>query len=267
MGVVNVTPDSFVAQVRTPDVAAAVARCHQLAEQGASVVDIGGASTRPAAEPVATDVELARVVPVIETFAAQRSQPIVISIDTRNADVARAAVAAGATMINDMGSSLHGVAGELGVSYVAAHMQGEPQTMQDHPVYGDVVADVTSVVVAAAERAKEAGAASVFIDPGIGFGKRDPHNLELLAGIDQFVESDFGVVVGVSRKAMMGRLHAASDANIELTTATATPVDDRFEASLAVATWCAALGVAVVRVHDVAETVQAMKVVVAGNTV
>lgn len=266
MGVVNVTPDSFVPDVRTPDLTSALARCHQLVADGASVIDIGGESTRPGAEPVATDAELARVIPLIETFAAERQLPVMLSIDTRDPEVARQAVGAGATMINDMGSTLHDLAGELGVQYVAAHMQGDPRTMQAQPTYDDVVAEVRTEVLGTARRAKAAGAPKVWIDPGIGFGKRDAHNLALLAGIDQFVGTEFGVLVGVSRKGMMGRIHAASDHGIELGEATATPTDDRLEASLAVATWCAALGVDMVRVHDVAQTVQALKVVVAGNS-
>lgn len=267
MGVVNVTPDSFVAELRTPELDAAVERCGQLVDEGAAILDIGGESTRPGADTVPLDEELARVVPVVAAAAAQFPN-VVISVDTRAEEVARQAIAAGATLLNDMSSSLHQVAGELGVAYVAAHMQGEPKTMQDAPSYIDVVDEVLNKVVAGAEAAAAAGSPEVWIDPGIGFGKTDPHNLALLAGIDRFVASDVPVLVGVSRKGMTGRLHAASDAGVALADASApTPTADRLEASVALGYWCALMGVDIIRVHDVAPTVQGMKVVEARTTV
>lgn len=260
MGVVNVTPDSFVGEVRTPGYDEAVVRCRQLLDEGADILDIGGESTRPGATPITVDQELARVIPVIETIAAELPDGVRISIDTRNEAVARDAVAAGAAMINDMSASLGNVAGELGVDFVAAHMQGTPATMQEHPDYGDVVDEVLSEMIAAATAAKAAGARQVWIDPGIGFGKTQPHNLALLGHIDRFVASGFPVLIGVSRKGLIGRLHGASDAGAEFDTVAPVPTDDRLEASLAIAVWCALLGVDIVRVHDVAQTVQAMKV-------
>jgi dihydropteroate synthase len=192
---------------------------------------------------------------------------VALSIDTRHETVARAAVAAGASIINDVGGSLARVAGELGVGYVAGHMQGDPQSMQRNPHYGDVVGDVCESVVATAQRAAAAGASPVWIDPGIGFGKTLEHNLELLAHIDRFVATGFPVLLGVSRKGFIGRIHAASDTGLPLDKVAPTATDDRLEGSLALAVWAAALGVDVVRVHDVSATVQAFQVVAAGITV
>ena len=267
MGVVNVTPDSFVGEVRTPSFDDAVARCRSLVTEGADILDIGGESTRPGATPIGVDEELRRVVPVIETIAPELPDGVRISIDTRHEAVARAAVAAGAAMINDMSASLGAVAGDLGVEFVAAHMQGTPDTMQDDPTYGDVVQDVLEAMVAAATEARDAGASRVWIDPGIGFGKTQAHNLALLANIDRFVASGFPVLIGVSRKGLIGRIHAASDAGADFDTVPPVPTDDRLEGSLAIAAWCALSGVDIVRVHDVEATVQAMKVAVAGRSV
>lgn len=267
MGVVNVTPDSFVGEVRTPGFDDAVARCRQLIVEGADILDIGGESTRPGATPITIDEELGRVIPVIDAIAADLPDHVRISIDTRHEAVARAAVAAGASMINDMSASLGLVAAELGAGFVAAHMQGTPDTMQDDPRYRDVVGEVLESMISAATEAREAGAAQVWIDPGIGFGKTQSHNLALLANIDRFVSSGFPVLIGVSRKGMIGRLHAASDTGEPFDEVTPTPTDDRLEGSLAIAAWCALLGVDIVRVHDVEATVQAMKVVAARPTV
>ena len=268
MGVVNVTPDSFDESVRTPSADAAVERCVQLIEEGAHILDIGGESTRPGADDIAADEQLARVLPVIEAVAPNLRPDVAISVDTRDEAVARAAVAAGASIINDMSASLGPVAGELGVGYVAAHMPGTPKTMQDDPQYDDVVGDVLGVVLEAARQAAAAGASRVWIDPGLGFGKTIDHNLDLIAHIDRFVGHGFGVLAGISRKATIGRLHAASDAAKPLGSEPPilpTPTDDRLEGSIAVAAWCALLGVEVVRVHDVSDTIQAMQVVAARN--
>ncbi|MEM7093437.1 MAG: dihydropteroate synthase [Actinomycetota bacterium] len=263
MGVVNVTPDSFVGEVRTPGRDEAVARCHALIEEGANILDVGGESTRPGATPIPIDEELRRVLPVIEAVMAELPAHVQMSIDTRHEAVARAAVGAGATIINDMSASLGLVAGELGVGFVAAHMQGTPDSMQDDPTYASVVDDVLSEMVRSAEAARQAGAHPVWIDPGIGFGKTHAHNLEILANIDRFAATDFPVLIGVSRKGMIGHLHAASDAGVALGDVPPTPTDDRLEASIALAVWCALSGVEIVRVHDVAETVQAMQVAAA----
>ena len=265
MGVVNVTPDSFVGQVRTPTVAGAVARCMRLVQEGATILDIGGESTRPGSTSIPLEQELERVMPVIEALVPLLDASVQISIDTQKEVVARAAVAAGAHIINDMSSSLGAVAGELGVGYVAAHMLASPATMQRDPSYRDVLAEVLDEVTATGHEARARGATKVWIDPGIGFGKTIEHNLSLLAHVDRFVASGFDVLVGVSRKGFIGRLHTASDAGIDLADAAPTSTEDRLEASVALAAWSAALGVDVVRVHDVAATVRALGAVSSGR--
>ncbi len=254
MGVLNVTPDSFSDGGRFLDPDAAIAHARRLIAEGADVVDVGGESTRPGAEPVSESEERRRVLPVIEAIAAEAR----VSIDTRKAGVARAAVEAGATLINDVSASLHLVAADCGVGWVAMHMQGEPATMQAEPRYGDVVAEVRTFLVERAEQAIAAGVEEVWIDPGIGFGKTAAHNLQLLARLDELVSTGFPVVVGTSRKRFLGALLAASDG-----ADAPVPTDDRLEGSLATATWAMAEGARMVRVHDVLATVQAAKVLAA----
>jgi dihydropteroate synthase len=262
MGILNVTPDSFSDGGRFLDHVAALEHGRQLIDEGASIVDVGGESTRPGAVPVGVDEELARVLPVVAGLA----DDVRVSIDTRHETVARAAVASGASMVNDVSAGLGGVAAELGVGWVAMHMLGDPRTMQDEPRYDDVVAEVRDFLVGRAERAADLGVSEVWIDPGIGFGKDTAHNLELLARIDELVATGWPVVVGVSRKRFLGVLTAASDAghgsvphhdgNVR-----ATPVDDRREGSVAVAAWAYSRGVGMVRAHDVRATVRAARVV------
>lgn len=258
MGVVNVTPDSFVGEVRTPSVDAAVARALRLAAEGAAIIDIGGESTRPGSTSVDLDVELDRVMPVIEALIPRLDAHVLVSIDTQKEVVARAAVAGGAHIINDMSSSLGAVAGELGCGYVAAHMLGTPETMQHDPTYDDVIVEILTEVIGAGRSAADAGASPVWIDPGIGFGKTLAHNLDVLARIDRFVGTGLPVLVGVSRKGFIGRLHTASDDDVAVADAVPTPTEDRVEASVALAAWAVAYGVDVVRVHDVAQTVAAL---------
>jgi len=258
MGVVNVTPDSFVGEVRTPTVDGAIERCMQLVREGATILDIGGESTRPGSTSIELDEELRRVMPVLETLIPLLGPDVQVSIDTLKEEVACAAVAAGAHIINDMGSTLGHVAGELGVGYVAAHMLETPETMQDDPSYDDVVNEIMTEVLAVGRAAAAAGASTVWVDPGIGFGKTIEHNLSLLAHIDEFVAQGLPVLVGVSRKGFIGRLHTASDTGVPLDQATATGTEDRLEASVAMAAWSAALGVDVVRVHDVRATANAL---------
>ena len=269
MGVLNVTPDSFSDGGRYLDLGDAVARVVRMVDEGASVIDVGGESTRPGAEPVDPDEERRRVLPVIEAvspIAAERG--VRISIDTRNEATARAAVAAGATLVNDISASLWHVAADTGVGWVAMHMLGDPRTMQERPAYDDVVDDVRSFLVQRARTAVDAGVSEVWIDPGIGFGKTLEHNLQLLARIDELVAEGFPVLVATSRKRFTGILSARSDngqgprihaGRTPSTRADDGPVgvDDRLEASLATATWCMACGVEMIRSHDVAETVQA----------
>ena len=252
MGVVNVTPDSFSDGGRYLDHEAAVAHGRALVAAGADVVDVGGESTRPGAAPVPVADELARVLPVVEALG-----PLVrVSIDTRKAEVAVAAVAAGATLVNDVSATLHEVAAEAGVGWVAMHMQGDPRTMQRDPRYADVVDEVRSFLVARAEAAVGAGVEEVWIDPGIGFGKTVPHNLELLARLDELVATGFPVLLGTSRKRFLGALLAEAD-GVDGPVAT----DDRIEGSLATAIWGYAAGARMVRAHDVAATVAAAEAV------
>jgi len=253
MGVLNVTPDSFSDGGRFTGPDDAVAQGHALVADGADWVDVGGESTRPGAEPVDEAEELRRVLPVVEALAAAG---IRVSIDTRKAAVARAAVGAGATLLNDVGAQLGDVAAELGVAWAAMHAQGDPATMQLSPSYADVVAEVRDELVERATRAQAAGVPEVWIDPGIGFGKTAAHNLALLAHLDELVATGFPVLVGSSRKAFLGQLLGASDG-------ATGPVgtDDRLEGSLATATWAMACGVAMVRVHDVRAARHAASVV------
>ena len=242
MGVLNVTPDSFSDGGRWFDPSAAIARGLELAAEGADVVDVGGESTRPGAQPVDPAEERRRVVPVVEALASS----VRVSVDTRKREVAEAAVAAGATLVNDVSASLEEVAAAAGVGWVAMHMQGEPRTMQQAPAYDDVVAEVRTFLVERAERARTAGVDEVWVDPGIGFGKTAEHNLVLLRHLGALVATGIPVMVGASRKSFLGRL-------------TGTEVDDRVEASLAAAVWALSQGVGMVRVHDVRPTAQAVR--------
>jgi dihydropteroate synthase len=214
-------------------------------DQGAHIIDVGGESTRPGAEPVDPEEELRRVVPVVRALAPHGR----VSIDTRNADVAEAAVSFGATIINDVSASLAEVAGFMGVGYVAMHMQGDPRTMQDAPAYDDVVGEVHAFLAQRAAEARDLGASEVWVDPGIGFGKTIEHNLALLAALPELVAAGTPVLIGASRKGFLGALTGGAG------------TDDRLEASVAVATWAFAHGVQVVRAHDVEPTVHAARIV------
>lgn len=250
MGVVNVTPDSFSDGGRFLDHTAAIAHARGLVVQGAAWVDIGGESTRPRAEVVPVDEELRRVLPVVEALAADG---VAVSIDTRKAEVARAAVAAGARMVNDVSASLAAVAAEAGAAFVAMHMLGDPRTMQESPGYDDVVDDVTRFLVERADAARSAGVDDVWIDPGIGFGKTLEHNLDLLANLDVLVATGYPVLVGTSRKSMLATLAARADP-----AGLAPPPADRVEGSVATAAWAVLRGASMVRAHDVAVTVRAV---------
>ncbi len=254
MGVVNVTPDSFSDGGQFLSVQAAVDQGLRLLEQGADMLDIGGESTRPGAEPLSAQAEMDRVLPVIEALRQSTTCPI--SIDTLKAEVARAAMRAGATIWNDV-TALRGsedaasVAAELGVPVVLMHMQGEPGTMQVAPHYENVVAEVCAFLSERADAAMAAGVAreAISLDPGIGFGKNLTHNLTLLAHLDQIMALGFPVLLGVSRKRFVQALDP-----------TATEPTDRLGGSLAAALAGARAGVDVIRVHDVRQTVQALKV-------
>ena len=253
MGVINATPDSFSDGGRFADAAAAITHGRSLLAEGADWLDVGGESTRPGATPVAEAEELRRVVPVIEALAADGAR---VSVDTRKAAVARAAVGAGATLLNDVGARLGEVAAELGIAWAAMHVQGNPATMQDDPRYRDVVAEVLDALVERGAAARAAGVRQVWIDPGIGFGKTLEHNLALLAHLDAFVASGFPVLVGTSRKGFLGQLIGASDG-----AEGPAPVDGRLEGSVTTATWAMTCGAAMVRAHDVAATIAAAEIV------
>ncbi len=254
MGVLNVTPDSFSDGGRFLDPEAALAWGRTLAAEGADVVDVGGESSRPGARPVPAREELRRVLPVIEALGPE----VRVSIDTVKPSVARAAVAAGATLVNDVSGRLWPVAAELGVAWVGVHIQGTPADMQRDPRYEDVVAEVHGALLALLEAAQRAGVPEIWVDPGIGFGKTAAHNLTLLAHLGELVDAvaaagGHGVLVGTSRKRFLGRFGAPPGAELE--------VAKREEASLATATWVLAQGAAMVRVHDVTATVQAARLV------
>lgn len=274
MGVLNVTPDSFSDGGRHDDTEAAIAHGRRIAAAGADLIDVGGESTRPGAAPVSEHEELRRVIPVIEALADE----IEVSVDTVKPAVAVAAIAAGATIVNDVSAELEHVAGDHGVGWIAMHRQGQVATMQDAPTYEDVVRQVLDHLVERADTARTAGVERLWIDPGIGFGKTLRHNLELLAHLDAFVATGLPVAIGTSRKSSLGALLAASDARGAYRPDGLGPVfadvladadpssistDDRLEGSLTTATWAFARGADLVRVHDVAPTVQALRVVTA----
>lgn len=245
MGVLNVTPDSFSDGGRWTDPEVAIDRGLTMVAEGADVIDVGGESTRPGSEPVDDAEQRRRVLPVISALAPH----VRVSIDTRSVAVAEAAVEVGATLINDVSASLWPVVAASGpqAGWVAMHMRGEPSTMQVDPYYDDVVAEVRTFLVERAGAARAGGVTEVWIDPGIGFGKSLEHNLALLAQVDELVATGLPVLVGASRKGFLGALLDGA------------PSDDRLEGSVAVAVWAASRGVGMVRVHDVAATVDALR--------
>lgn len=256
MGVLNVTPDSFSDGGRWFDHDAAVAHGLQLIAQGADIVDVGGESTRPGAAPVDEAEERRRVVPVVRALAPK----IRVSVDTRKPGVAAAAVEGGATLINDVSGSIWPVAAAAGVGWIAMHMRGDPRTMQAAPAYHDVVTEVLDYLVRRAEQAAAAGVDEIWIDPGIGFGKTVAHNLSLLRHLPELVATGWPVVIGTSRKSFLGRLAVAAGPGPG-PGQEPLPVEDRLEGSLASAVWAVTQGAAMVRAHDVAPTVQAMRVI------
>jgi len=255
MGIVNVTPDSFFDGGRHATPAAAVSHALQLLAEGATVVDVGGESTRPGATPVPPEVERERVLPVVEGILAERPDALV-SIDTRRASVAAAALAAGACLVNDVSAgadpAMLGVVAGAGAGIVLMHMRGEPATMQRDTHYVDVVAEVHAFLAARATAAEAAGVARerIFLDPGIGFGKDVGGNLRLLRALEDLAALGYPVVVGASRKSFIGALTGAA-------------AGERLPGSLAALVRAAAIPRAMVRVHDVAATVQFLEVLAA----
>jgi dihydropteroate synthase len=253
MGILNVTPDSFFDGGEWYETDRAIARGHQMIAEGADIVDVGGESTRPGAEPVAEGEELRRVLPVVEALSAH----VRVSVDTTKANVANAAVARGASLVNDVSAQLWAVAAEHGVGWVAMHSQGTPAVMQRNPHYGNVVDEVSSYLLERAEAARAAGVAEVWIYPGIGFGKNVQHNVALLGAVDGLADLGYPVLIGTSRKSFLGVISPLPDGS-------PAPIDDRGPASLATATWALQGGASMIRVHDVAASVQAAVLVGTG---
>jgi dihydropteroate synthase len=251
MGIVNVTPDSFSGDGVHLDEEAAVRKGNSMFEAGAEFVDIGGESTRPYAEPVPEEEELSRVVGVVSRLSA--SYPGKISIDTMKPTVADAALRAGATIVNDVSglrnSEMRAVVAERGASVVIMHMLGEPRTMQDSPVYDDVVVDVVVYLQKMIDTAENDGIdpRRILVDPGIGFGKTVEHNIEILSRLGEMKSLGKPIVVGASRKSFIGSI-------------TGKPVEDRLGGSIAAAVVAAFNGADIVRAHDVPETIQALDV-------
>ena len=252
MGVVNVTPDSFSDGGRFLQPESALGHALELLAQGADILDIGGESSRPGAEPVSEAEELRRVMPVVEALVGRVRVPL--SIDTVKPAVARAALGAGASFVNDVAANradpeMWGVVAEAGAGYVCMHSQGAPQTMQLHPTYADVVREVADFFDERLERLNTAGVgpAQTVLDPGFGFGKTVAHNLQLLAGLATLARAHRPLLIGVSRKSFIGTVAGAD-------------VAQRLAGSLACAGWVVAAGAQIIRTHDVAETVQAVRV-------
>lgn len=252
MGILNVTPDSFSDGGQFLDIEKAVAHGVQMARQGATIIDIGPESTRPGSESVSVDEQIARAVPVIKKLSQQVNIPI--SIDTRISAVAEAAIEAGASMINDITAladdAMARLAVQAQVPVVLMHMQGTPQTMQADPQYDDVVTEVRDYLMGRARAAENAGVSKerIILDPGIGFGKTTEHNLLLLKHLDRLCETGYRVLVGASRKRFIGQL-----------TGKENPVD-RIFGTAATTAIAVAKGASIIRVHDVAETVDVAKV-------
>ena len=250
MGILNVTPDSFSDGGHFLDATQAIARGVKLRDEGADLVDVGGESTRPRAEPVALDEELRRVIPVIEALV---KEAVALSIDTMKPDVMRAAIDAGCAVVNDVNGfrsdgAIEAVArGKVGV--IAMHMQGTPGTMQETPRYDDVVAEVTRFLLDRARALEEGGVerAKIVLDPGFGFGKTVEHNKALFRALPQIAAHGYPILAGVSRKKMIGDF-------------TGRPAGERASGSVAAALLAVQNGASLVRVHDVKETVDAINV-------
>ena len=251
MGVLNATPDSFSDGGLWSERGQALRHALEMVEAGADIIDVGGESTRPGAEPVSLQQELDRVIPLVEAIAAESD--VAISVDTSKPEVMEAAVAAGAGLLNDVfalrAEGALETAARLGVPVCVMHMQGRPRDMQREPRYDDVVGEVEAFLLARAAACRAAGIAAerVLIDPGFGFGKTLEHNIALFHALPRFCSLGYPVLVGVSRKAMLGAI-------------TGRPVEQRAPASVAAALLAARAGASIVRVHDVAATVDALRV-------
>ena len=262
MGIVNVTPDSFSDGGKYSQTNLAIAHALMLVQEGASILDIGGESTRPNATPVSLQQELDRVIPVIETLVKQVNTPI--SIDTYKPAVMQAAIRAGASMVNDVRALQEGaglkqsaieVVANTNVGVCLMHMQGTPQTMQNNPQYNDVVGDVKAFLEARLQASIDGGcrASNILLDPGFGFGKTREHNITLLQNLESFADLGQPLLVGLSRKSVLGQISTGQ--------MTGNDVDARLYASIAASVIAAMKGAKILRVHDVKATVEALKVV------
>ncbi len=245
MGILNVTPDSFSDGGRYSDPLLAIEHGRQMIDEGADLLDVGGESTRPGADPVSEEEELGRVIPVV----AELAKLIPISIDTMKPSVARAAIDAGAFLVNDVSGlrspEMVSVVEETQCGVCIMHMQGDPRTMQKEPFYEDVVEEVLAYLV---ERATSVRSPQIWIDPGVGFGKSLDHNLSILRNLDRFAATTYPVLLGVSRKSFIGKLTGGA------------AVEDRLEGTLAMQAWAQIKGVRVLRVHDVRASRRAVDV-------
>lgn len=255
MGILNVTPDSFSDGGRFFSPNLAIEHGLKMAADGADWIDVGGESTRPGALPVSVDEELERVLPVIEGLVERGLQ---VSIDTMKSGVAKEAVRAGATLINDVTGwsdpEMGTVSAESGAAVCLMHMQGEPRTMQANPTYANVVQEVRDFLVERAEFAHSLGISRnrIYIDPGIGFGKKLEHNLDLLRHLTYFVQTGYPVLLGTSRKSFIGRILGSAEAPL--------PTEERLEGTLATQAIAESAGIAILRVHDVRSAVRFSKI-------
>jgi dihydropteroate synthase len=254
MGILNLTPDSFSDGGRFPDCDSAISHAQAMVSEGAAIIDIGGESTRPGAAPVSVQQELDRVMPVVESLVAEL--PVPLSVDTSKPEVMQAAISAGAGMINDVMAlrqegAIEAVRDACQVLLCLMHMQGEPRSMQQNPRYDDVVGEVRHFLLERAALCEKAGIAQsrIILDPGFGFGKTLEHNTALLKNIDLLAGDGYPLLVGISRKSMIGQLLGD------------VPVDQRLQGSVAAAVIAAMKGANILRVHDVRETVEALKIV------
>ena len=252
MGILNVTPDSFSDGGQHNQLQAAIARASLMVEQGADFIDVGGESTRPGAQDVSEQEEMDRVIPIVEALSQQLDT--IVSVDTSKASVMREAVGAGAALINDVRALQEPdaltVASQLSVPVCLMHMQGQPRSMQHAPEYADVVQDVNNFLLARVRACHDAGIKeeNIILDPGFGFGKQLSHNYQLLKHLPRVSALGYPVLVGMSRKSMIGQLLQRD-------------VDKRLAGSVAVATIAAHLGANIIRVHDVEETADAVNIV------
>lgn len=249
MGVLNVTPDSFSDGGLWLDPDAAVSHARHMIAEGADVIDVGGESTRPGARPVELAEEMRRVLPVVEALVGE----VAVSIDTRKEQVARAAVAAGARLVNDVSATLWRVAADTGCGWVAMHMPADPSVMASHATYRDVVGEVAAYLVERASEARRAGVEEIWIDPGIGFAKTAAHNFSLLRRLEEIVATGWPVLVGTSRKSFL----AGPSMSAGTSAGSGASMPERMEATVATSTWAILKGAAMVRVHDVAPAAMA----------